>query len=73
MAILAECPVCRRKQGRGNDFCLSCGKDLKKTKVRYWISYYLPDGKQRRELVATSIKETRQAEGKRMGQKKENP
>ena len=72
MAILAECPVCRRKQGRGNKFCLSCGKDLKKAKVRYWISYYLPDGKQRRELVGTSIKEARQAEGKRMGQKKEN-
>lgn len=76
MAILAECPVCRRKQGQKNDHCLSCGKDLEKAKrsqsVRYWISYYLPDGKQRRELVGTSIKEARQAEGKRMGQKKEN-
>lgn len=76
MAILAECPVCRRKQGRDNDFCLSCGKDMEKAKrsqnVRYWISYYLPGGKQRRELVGTSIKEARQAEGKRMGQKKEN-
>jgi len=58
---------------------------MKKTKksgnVRYWISYYIPNGrdksgkvkyKQRRELVGTSIQEARQAEGKRMGQKKEN-
>ncbi len=76
MAILAECPICRRKQGRDNDFCLSCGKDLKKAKqsqnVRYWISYYLPGGKQRRELVGTSIREAEAAEGKRKGQKKEN-
>jgi integrase len=77
MAILAECPRCRRKQGRDNDSCLSCGYDLERAKrsqnVRYWISYYLPGSKkQRRELVGNSIKEARQAEGKRMGQKKEN-
>jgi len=85
MAILAECPRCKRKQGNDNDLCLSCGQDMKKLKksgnVRYWISYYIPDGRdksgkvkyrQRRELVGTSITEARAAAGKRSGQKREN-
>jgi integrase len=75
MAILAECPMCRRKQATQNKFC-SCGEDLDKAKrskrVKYWIAYRLPGGKQRRELVGYSIEEARDAEGKRRSQKREN-
>jgi integrase len=83
MAILAECPVCHKKQTVRNKAC-KCGKDLDKAKraqkVRYWVSYRLPGGKQRREPVAGandpkaySIDEARKAEGKRMAQKVETP
>jgi integrase len=81
MAILAECPVCHKKQSTKNKKC-SCGLELddakKSKKVRYWISYRMPDGKQRRESVATfeglnpySIKDARDALSKRGVQKKE--
>ena len=50
----------------------------KKKKVRYWISYRMPDGKQRREAVASfeglnpySIKDANDALSKRQVQKKE--
>lgn len=74
MAILQECPFCHRKQAIKNRLC-SCGGDLVKAKgskqVKYWVSYWLPGGKQRRELVGTSIQEARDAEGKRRSQKRE--
>ena len=74
MSILAECPFCLRKQSLKNKLC-SCGEDLDKLKrsrkVRYWINYRLPGGKQRRELVGYSITEARDAEGKRRSQKRE--
>ncbi|MDD3582132.1 MAG: site-specific integrase [Desulfobacca sp.] len=76
MAILAECPWCHKKQSIRNRTC-TCGNDLmaaKRTKkVRYWVSYRLPGGKQRREPVSFSIEEARAAEGKRKAQKYENP
>lgn len=75
MATLAECPVCHKKQSVSNRLC-DCGEDLVKAKkskrVRYWINYRLPGGKQRRESVGFSIEEARDAEGKRRGQKREN-
>ena len=75
MAILAECPLCRQKQSNKNKKC-SCGQDLDKAKrsqrVRYWISYRFPGGKQRREVVGFSLEEARDAEGKRRSQKREN-
>ena len=75
MAILAECPVCRRKQSNKNKVC-KCGQDLGQAKrsqrVQYWISYRFPGGKQRREPVGFSIEEARDAEGKRRSQKREN-
>jgi len=75
MAILAECPYCHKKQSVRNKVC-SCGADLVKLKrnqkVKYWISYRLPGGKQRREAVGYSIEEARDAEGKRRSQKREN-
>jgi integrase len=75
MAILAECPFCHKKQSAKNRLC-SCGADLVKEKrskrVKYWITYRLPGGKQRREVVGYSIEEAKDAEGKRRSQKREN-
>ena len=74
MAILAECPICKARQKVANKVC-KCGENLDKAKrsgrVRYWITYRLPGGKQRKELVGKSIEEARTAEGKRKAQKKE--
>ena len=80
MAILAECPYCHKKQSLRNKRC-DCGAQLDKLKrsqkVRYWISYCLPGGKQRREPVGGeglnpySIESARQMHSKRVVQKKE--
>jgi integrase len=48
-------------------------KAKRSNRVRYWINYTLPGGKQRREAVGFSIEEARTAEGKRKAQKYENP
>jgi integrase len=75
MSILAECPYCHKKQSTKNRKC-GCGADLVKEKrarkVRYWINFRLPDGKQRRESVGFSIEDAQAADGKRKSQKKEN-
>lgn len=81
MSVLAECPRCRKKQSTKNKQC-KCGQDLDKAKrskkVRYWISYRMPSGKQRRESVGAfegldpySITDAREALSKRVVQKKE--
>ncbi|MBU2551128.1 MAG: site-specific integrase [Proteobacteria bacterium] len=74
MAVFQECPACHKKQANRNRRC-SCGEDLLKAKkskrVRYWVSYRLPSGKQRKEAVGFSIEEARDAEGKRRSQKRE--
>jgi integrase len=74
MSILIECPICHKKHASKNKVC-QCGQDLDKAKrskkVRYWISYRMPGGKQRREFVGSSIEEARDADGKRRGQKRE--
>ncbi|MFZ7126957.1 MAG: integrase [Desulfobacterales bacterium] len=74
MSILSECPSCKTRQSLKNKRC-KCGQDLDRAKrsgrVRYWITYRLPDGKQRRELVGTSLDDARAADGKRRAQKKE--
>ncbi|MHB9074685.1 MAG: tyrosine-type recombinase/integrase [Desulfobaccales bacterium] len=76
MAILAECPICHKKQAVKNRIC-TCGEDLVKAKrlkkVRYWVNYRLPNGTQRREAVGYLIQEAQAAEGKRKAQKYENP
>jgi len=75
MAVLAECPFCHKKQAIRNKVC-ECGEDLSKAKkskrVRFWISYRLPGGKQKREHVGFSIEKARDADGKRRSQKREN-
>ncbi|MFC1824496.1 integrase [Thermodesulfobacteriota bacterium] len=81
MAILAECPSCHQKQSVRNKLC-SCGADLDKAKqskkVKYWINYRLPNGKQKRESVSSfeglngfSIEAARTAESKKKVQKAE--
>jgi len=81
MAVMAECPICRKKQSAKNKRC-TCGEDLDKAKrsrkVRYWIGYRMPNGKQRRESVgafeglnAYSKKDAETALSKRVVQKKE--
>jgi integrase len=83
MAILAECPWCHKKQSIRNRIC-ACGSDLtaakRAKKVRYWVSYRLPGGKQRREYVGNDpdgrplgIEEAKAADGKRKAQKYEKP
>lgn len=80
MAILAECPSCRIKQSVKNKLC-KCGGDLDKAKqskkIRYWINYRLPSGKQKREPVKGkgikpySIEHAKDMESKRKVQKRE--
>ncbi len=41
-------------------------------RVRYWVDYYLPSGKRKREPVGCSIKDAQAANGGKKGQKKEN-
>jgi len=75
MAILAECSMCHKRQSVRNRRCL-CGEDLdrqkRSKKVKYWVVYRVPGGKQRWEPVGYSIEEARASEGKRRAQKKEN-
>ena len=81
MAILAECPICHHKQATRNKVC-KCGENLDKAKssrrVKYWIQYRLPDGKQKKESLAKfkdlneySIEDARKAEAQRKVQKTE--
>lgn len=84
MAILAECPMCHKKQAVSHKRCIGkfkggipCEADLVKLKrqkerVKYYISYRVPGGKQRMEYVSYSISEARDADGKRKLQKREN-
>lgn len=82
MGILAQCFYCKRKQSSKNKRCNLCGESLDKQKrsqkVKYWISYRMPDGTQRRESVSAfkdlngySIEDARIALSKRNVQKKE--
>jgi len=81
MAILAECPICHRKQATRNKVC-KCGENLDKAKkskrVKYWIQYRLENGKQKKESLAKfkdineySIDDARKAEAQRTVQKTE--
>ncbi len=74
MSILVQCPICRKKQAITNKLC-SCGEDLVKAKkaqrIKYWISYRLSGGKQKREYVGHSLEEAKDADGKRRAQKRE--
>jgi integrase len=91
VAILAECPVCHTRQSKRNKKCigwldkksgLKCKQNLddakKAKKVRYHITYRMPDGKQRWESVGAfegldpfSVTDAENALAKRKVQKKE--
>ena len=75
MAILVECPDCRRKQSIKAKKC-RCGRSLdlakKNEKVRYYIDDRIPGGKQYRQLVGKSLKDAQDANAKRKVQKAEN-
>ena len=74
MGILAECPICHKKQAAKNRTC-SCGENLisakRSQRVRYWIRFSL-NGKRHKEAVGFSIDEARDADGKRRVQKREH-
>lgn len=74
MNILAECPICKRKQSLRNKKC-RCGENLDKAKkskrVNYWVSYRMPNMKQRRELVGKKRSDADDALAKRRTQKRE--
>ena len=84
MAVLAECPFGHRRQSIRSKKCTSkngkgCGADLEKAKrsgkIKCWIAFRLPGGKQRLEKVtgekATSIEYAKDAEAKPKGQRRE--
>jgi hypothetical protein len=83
MAILAECPRCHTKQSAKNKkrTASGCGQNLDTAKqsrrVKYWIRYRLPDGKQKTELVkgedvsSYSIEDARAVHSKKIVQKRE--
>ena len=77
MAVLAECPICHKKQSLRNRLC-ACGEDLVKAKksnrVRFWINYRLPGGKQVRKIEGDGydLTKTKAAEGKTRALKVEN-
>ena len=75
MTILAECPICHRKQANKNRTCGGCDEDLNKAKgskrVRYWIDYRV-NGRHKREPVGFKLKDAQDAESKRRVQKREN-
>ena len=78
MAVLAECPICHKKQSLRNRIC-ACGENLGKAKklerrVRYWIAYRHPGGRQVRKIEGNgySLTDTKAAEGKTKGLKGEN-
>ena len=83
MAVLQECPICNNKQSFKRKKCKCCASldKLKKAgKIKYWIQYRLPGGKQRKEFVRDpqnikdrgSYEDTLAADGKRKAQRKED-
>ena len=75
MAVFVECPLCHQKQSLKNTKCKGCQTNLttlkKNQRVQYWIKYRLPDGRQKKEHIGTSLEEARDADSKRRVQKRE--
>jgi len=79
MAVLAECPICHKKQSVKNTDC-ECGqwlvkrqngKQVRNPKTKYWIQYRLQDGKQKKKCIGDSIDEAKAADGKHKSLKEE--
>jgi integrase len=64
------------KQASKNKLCVKCGEDMDKAKrskkVKYWIHYRLPGGKQKWELIGNSIEAARDEQNERRKQKRRN-
>lgn len=53
MALLVECPSCRKRNGMKKSHC-TCGHNIRKAAHKnYWIEYYL-DGRRKRERIGPS-------------------
>lgn len=53
MALLQECPICKKRYSISRKFC-ACGFKFEKASGKvYWIEYYL-DGRKRRERIGTN-------------------
>ena len=53
MAILIECPKCRKRNSQKKVEC-GCGKNIRKASSKnYWIEYYV-GGKRKRERIGQS-------------------
>ena len=53
MAILIECPKCRKRNSLKKVGC-GCGKNIRKASCKnYWIEYYI-GGKRKRERIGQS-------------------
>lgn len=53
MAILIECPKCRKRNSQEKVEC-GCGKNIRKASSKnYWIEYYV-GGKRKRERIGQS-------------------
>lgn len=76
MAILQQCPICRKRQGLSKKTC-SCGEDLQKARrsdrVKFFVAYYLPDGKAKCELMGTSLDKAKTYFAKITTDKRERP
>jgi integrase len=76
MAILQQCPSCRKRQSIKNKKC-NCSQDLDKAKrsnrVNYHVDYRLHNGKQRREFVGKSIEDAKALDGEKKSLKKKKP
>ena len=80
MALLVECPRCKRKQSTGVKYCGGCSLDIKNSPDRiYYIDFY-NKGKRTRERIGTSKKlaettlrkrKVEIAEGRYLNKKKE--
>jgi integrase len=80
MSILCECPQCHKKIAVKNKRC-KCGADMDRLKrgrkVRYWVNYLLPGGRQKREAVSGeginpySIEDAKKFHSKRVVQRVE--
>lgn len=76
MGILAECPVCKCRQGLNRKKCKKCSEDLltakRSKRLAYWVYYRIPGQDKKYYERFESIDNARAMDAKRKVQKKEN-
>lgn len=65
MAVLIQCKDCGRKYSVERKKPCKCKKNLHRKGARYYVDYYLKNGKRRRELVGTDKKAALAADRKK--------